>query len=65
MPLHQLGSLHAILLAVHSLTGGRLLYSSADGAIVTFDPSSNTTEELVPASITVRVLHMTLGQCLF
>ena len=51
---YQLGLLQAVSFAVYSFTGGRLLYTSADGAIVTFDPSSNTTDELVPANIMVR-----------
>ena len=44
------------MFTVHSLTGGRLLYSTDDGAIVIFDPSSNTTKELVSADIIVRPL---------
>ena len=54
IPLYQLGLLYAAMFAVCSLTGGRLLYKSAKGAVVIFDPSSNTTEELVPANIIVR-----------
>ena len=54
IPLYQLGLLYAAMFAVCFLTGGRLLYKSAKGAVVIFDPSSNTTEELVPANIIVR-----------
>ena len=39
----------------YSLTGGRLLYSSSEGAVVMFDPSSNMTKELVPADIMVSL----------
>ena len=44
------------MFTVHFLTGGKLLFSTGDGAIVTFDPSSNATEELVPANVMVRPL---------